>query len=57
MIFALFIRERAEKVLAGVLNITRALDDADDAQKKARQSIKQANADIASAKIDLEEVC
>ncbi|XP_058129242.1 laminin subunit beta-1 [Anopheles ziemanni] len=49
-------KDRAEKVFSGVLNITKALDDADDAQKKARQSIKQANADIASAKIDLEEI-
>lgn len=36
--------------------MVKALDDADDAQKKARQSIKRANEDIQSAKIDLEEV-
>lgn len=36
--------------------MTKALDDADESQKKARQSIKRANEDIQSAKIDLEEV-
>lgn len=56
LIFFLFQRDRAEKVLEEAIEVTKALDDADDAQKKARQSIKRANEDIQSAKIDLEEV-
>lgn len=43
-------------MLEDALNVTNALDDADEAQKKARQSIKRANEDIQSAKIDLEEI-
>lgn len=36
--------------------MVKSLEDADEAQKKAKQAIAQANDDITSARQDLEEV-
>lgn len=37
--------------------MVKALDEADEAQEKAKNAIAQANEDIALAKADLEKVC
>lgn len=38
-------------------NLVKSLDEADEAQEKAKTAIEQANEDIALAKADLEKVC
>lgn len=38
-------------------NLVKSLDEADEAQEKAKAAIEQANEDIALAKADLEKVC
>lgn len=47
---------RAHKVLNSAKDLVQSLDEADNAQKKAKAAIEQANDDIASARADLEEV-
>lgn len=47
---------RALNVLNSAKDLVQSLDEADNAQKKAKSAIEQANDDIASARADLEEV-
>lgn len=56
-LFSLFsFSARALNVLNSAKDLVQSLDEADNAQKKAKSAIEQANDDITSARADLEEV-
>lgn len=48
--------ERAENVLKSAKELIQSLDEADVAQQKAKDAIRQANEDISLARSDLEKV-
>lgn len=48
--------ERAENVLKSAKDLVQSLDEADVAQQKAKDAIRQANEDISLARSDLEKV-
>lgn len=54
--FLLHCSERADKVFEQAESLVKSLDDAEEAQEKAKTAIHQAHEDIALAKADLEKV-
>lgn len=48
--------QRAENVFKQAQELVESLDEADIAQQKAKDAIKQANEDISLARADLEKV-
>lgn len=54
--FEYFCRKRADDVLESAQKVVQALNEADLAQKKAKEAINAANEDISLAKSDLEQI-
>lgn len=48
--------QRSGNVLSQAKDLVKALEEADEAQQKAKDAIKQANEDISLARDDLEKV-